>query len=95
MAGAAVVCWSRTDIFILQQIIEKQREFNLETHVAFIDFKKTLDNLFYPNYENNEYQIFIQTPILFKHYLYKERTETLRQGLLKGHDKGVVYRRYF
>lgn len=37
---------STTDaIFTIRQIIEKRREFNQETHIAFIDFEKAFDNL--------------------------------------------------
>lgn len=31
------------DVFSLKQIIQKRREFNLETHLAFIDFEKAFD----------------------------------------------------
>jgi sorting nexin-29 len=31
------------DIFTIRQIIEKRREFNLETHIAFIDYEKAFD----------------------------------------------------
>lgn len=33
------------NVFILQQILEKRREFNLPTHLAFIDFEKAFDNV--------------------------------------------------
>lgn len=33
------------NVFIIQQLIEKRREFNLETHIAFIDFKKAFDKV--------------------------------------------------
>jgi sorting nexin-29 len=37
---------STTDaIFTHKQIIEKRREFNKETHIAFIDFEKAFDNV--------------------------------------------------
>jgi sorting nexin-29 len=37
---------STTDaVFTLKQIIEKRREFNKETHIAFIDFEKAFDNV--------------------------------------------------
>ena len=29
-----------TNVFTFKQIIQKHREFNLETHLAFIDYKK-------------------------------------------------------
>jgi hypothetical protein len=32
-------------VFTLKQIIEKRREFNKETHIAFIDFEKAFDNV--------------------------------------------------
>lgn len=32
-------------IFTLKQLFEKRREFNLETHVAFIDFEKAFDRV--------------------------------------------------
>jgi hypothetical protein len=31
------------DIIIIKQVIEKRREYNLETHVAFIDYEKAFD----------------------------------------------------
>lgn len=33
------------NVFIMQQIFEKRKEFNLETHVAFIDFEKAFDRV--------------------------------------------------
>jgi hypothetical protein len=37
---------STTDnMFILQQVFEKRREFSLQTHVAFIDFEKAFDKV--------------------------------------------------
>jgi len=33
------------NVFIIKQIIEKRREFNLETHIAFIDFEKAFDRV--------------------------------------------------
>ena len=33
------------NIFILQQILEKRSEYNLQTHIAFIDFQKAFDNV--------------------------------------------------
>jgi replication-associated recombination protein RarA len=33
------------DIFTIQQIIEKRREFNLEMHIAFIDYEKAFDRV--------------------------------------------------
>ena len=32
-------------VFTLQQIMEKHREYNRETHIAFIDFEKAFDNV--------------------------------------------------
>jgi hypothetical protein len=32
-------------IKILQLLIEKRREFNLETHLLFIDYEKAFDNI--------------------------------------------------
>ena len=31
--------------FCLKLLIEKQREFNLETHLVFIDYEKAFDNI--------------------------------------------------
>lgn len=36
---------STDNIFVLKQLIEKRREFNLETHIGFIDFQKAFDKL--------------------------------------------------
>ena len=33
------------NIFTIKQIIEKRREFNLETHMAFLDLKKAFDRV--------------------------------------------------
>jgi hypothetical protein len=33
------------DIFTVKQVIEKRREYNLETHIAFIDYEKTFDRV--------------------------------------------------
>lgn len=33
------------NVFILQQLFEKRREFNLQTHVAFVDFVKAFDRV--------------------------------------------------
>lgn len=33
------------NVFIMQQMFEKRKEFNLETHVAFIDFEKAFDRV--------------------------------------------------
>jgi hypothetical protein len=33
------------NVFALNQIIEKRREFNLETHIAFTDLEKALDRI--------------------------------------------------
>jgi hypothetical protein len=33
-------------IFLVQQIIENRHEFNLETHIAFIDFEKAFDKIY-------------------------------------------------
>lgn len=33
------------DVFTLKQIIEKRREFNLETHMVFVDFEKAFDRV--------------------------------------------------
>jgi hypothetical protein len=33
------------DTFTIQQIIEKHREFNLEMHIAFIDYEKAFDRV--------------------------------------------------
>jgi hypothetical protein len=33
------------DVFTLKQITEKRREFNLETHLAFIDYNKAFDHV--------------------------------------------------
>jgi hypothetical protein len=33
------------NVFILKQIIEKRREFNLETHMAFLDLEKAFDRV--------------------------------------------------
>jgi hypothetical protein len=35
----------RSCIFSASQIIEKHREFNIPTYIAFIDFKKALDSV--------------------------------------------------
>jgi sorting nexin-29 len=31
------------DIFTIRQIIETRRKFNVETHIAFIDYEKAFD----------------------------------------------------
>ena len=33
------------DVIIVKQIIEKRREFNIETHFIFIDYEKTSDSI--------------------------------------------------
>lgn len=33
------------NVFVIKQLFEKRREFNLETHVAFIDFEKAFDRI--------------------------------------------------
>ena len=33
------------DVFSLRQIIQQRREFNLETHIAFIDYLKAFDRI--------------------------------------------------
>jgi len=33
------------NVFIIKQIMEKRREFNLETHMAFLDLEKTFDKV--------------------------------------------------
>jgi hypothetical protein len=33
------------NVFTLKQIIEKRREFNLETHMEFLDLEKTFDRV--------------------------------------------------
>jgi endonuclease/exonuclease/phosphatase family metal-dependent hydrolase len=33
------------NVFVMKQIVEKRREFNLETHIAFVDFKKAFDSI--------------------------------------------------
>jgi hypothetical protein len=33
------------DVLTLKQIIEKRRDFNLETHLAFIDYNKAFDRV--------------------------------------------------
>jgi hypothetical protein len=38
-------CYLFIYLFILQQVFEKIREFNLQTHVAFIDFEKAFDKV--------------------------------------------------
>ena len=35
-------------IFTIQQVIEKRREKNLDTHIAFIDFNKAFDRVIRP-----------------------------------------------
>jgi hypothetical protein len=32
-------------IFLIQQLVEKHREYNLETHLLFVDFKKVFDSV--------------------------------------------------
>jgi hypothetical protein len=33
------------DIFTIKQVTEKRREYNLETHIAFIDYEKAFDRV--------------------------------------------------
>jgi hypothetical protein len=33
------------NVFIIKQTIEKRREFNLETHMAFLDLEKSFDRV--------------------------------------------------
>ena len=33
------------NVFIIKQIIEKRREFSLETHMAFLDLEKAFDSV--------------------------------------------------
>jgi hypothetical protein len=33
------------DVLTIRQIIGKRREFNLETHIAFIDYEKAFDRV--------------------------------------------------
>jgi hypothetical protein len=36
---------SEVDTFILQQVFEKRKEFNIQTHVALIDVEKVFDKV--------------------------------------------------
>jgi len=33
------------NVFIIKQVVEKRREFNLETHMAFLDLEKAFDRV--------------------------------------------------
>jgi hypothetical protein len=33
------------DIFTVKQVIEKRKEYNLETYIAFIDYEKAFDRV--------------------------------------------------
>ena len=39
--------------FIIKQLIEKRTEFNLETHLAFIDYDKAFDRVARGKLENS------------------------------------------
>jgi hypothetical protein len=89
---------------IIKQTTEKRREFNLETHMAFLDLEKGFDrtNL------NQLWQILIRRNILYHligviKSLYKNTSVQIDTGrkilekyiLIKEYDKGVIYHRLF
>ena len=40
------------NVFTLKQIMEKRKEFNLETHILFVDYKKAFDKVSRPKLWN-------------------------------------------
>jgi sorting nexin-29 len=90
------------NVFIIKQTIEKRREFNLETHMAFFDLEKAFDRV-------NRKQLWQILNRRSVHYhlteviksLYKIPVDKLTQEgkflkkyiSLKEYDKGVIYHR--
>jgi len=89
------------NVFIIQQIIEKRREFNSETHMAFLDLEKVFDRV----NRNQLWQICNRRGILYHLIeviisLYKITSVQIDAGrkkyiLNKEYDKGVIYHRLF
>jgi len=92
------------NVFTIKQTIEKRREFNLETHIAFLDLVKAFDRV----NRNQLWQIINKRGIpyhlieVIKAYtkipvykLTREGKFLIKYTLIKEYDKGVIYHRLF
>jgi hypothetical protein len=92
------------NVFVIKQTIEKRREFNLETHIAFLDLEKAFDRVS----RNQLWKILNRRGIphhlidvirsLYKIPVYeltKEEKFLRKYILTKEYDKGVIYHRPF
>jgi len=92
------------NVLTIKQTIEKRREFNLETHIAFLDLEKAFDRV----NRNQLWQIFNKRCMPYHlidviKSLYKIPVYKLTRGgkflmkyiLNKEYDNGVIYHRLF
>jgi hypothetical protein len=87
-------------VFTLKQTIEKRREFNLETHIAFLGLEKAFDRV-----NRNQLRHILNRRGISYHLiemiksLYKNTSVQIDTGrkildkiyLIKEYDKGVIY----
>jgi predicted phosphoadenosine phosphosulfate sulfurtransferase len=67
-------CTDRT--FCLKLLFEKRREYNLETHLLFIDYEKAFDS--------------VQRHILFDILKYRNITDTLLKAIVDTHTQSKI-----